>query len=197
MLVAATRAFARRGYHAVSVDELAAGARISKPGLYSYFPSKEELYVSVLRRYSERLAERIARAADAGGSPEEKMWGGVRAYVGFVAENRDGWQLLAREAVAVGSPVADEVQRARSRLIEVIAELFRGTMDGVGLGEGPITAVEPLVYAFVGAVEGMGRWWMDHPEVPRGSVEMYLMNIAWQGFGDLIEGRLWLPGGDG
>ena len=49
MLDAAGRAFARDGYHAASMDEIARAAGISKPMLYNYFGSKEGLYVAYVR----------------------------------------------------------------------------------------------------------------------------------------------------
>ena len=45
----------------------------------------------------------------------------------------------------------------------------------------------------VAATEAMGSWWLQHPEEPKELQVLRLMNIIWMGFGDLLEGRLWIP----
>ena len=55
MVEAATRVFARRGYHQSSMDEIAGRARISKPMLYAYFDSKEGLCRACIRQARRRL----------------------------------------------------------------------------------------------------------------------------------------------
>ena len=46
ILEVAGRIFAARGYHAASMDEIAAAADVTKPLVYAYFGSKEGLYVA-------------------------------------------------------------------------------------------------------------------------------------------------------
>jgi hypothetical protein len=41
VVVAASRTFVLRGYHAASMDEIAAQAGVSKPVLYQHFSSKQ------------------------------------------------------------------------------------------------------------------------------------------------------------
>src|SRR3954470_22318794 len=83
MLDAAVRVFSRLGYHAASVDEIAEAAGISKPMVYAYLGTKEELFTACLHRGAARLAEAIATAAVAGPPalpPEERLWRGLRAF---------------------------------------------------------------------------------------------------------------------
>jgi AcrR family transcriptional regulator len=55
ILAAATRAFARAGYAATNLDDIAAEAGVGRVILYRHFDSKAELYRAVLRRAQERL----------------------------------------------------------------------------------------------------------------------------------------------
>lgn len=50
MLDAAVKVFSRRGFHAASMDEIAEDAGISKPMVYAYLGTKEELFVACLHR---------------------------------------------------------------------------------------------------------------------------------------------------
>lgn len=60
ILDAATRVFLNNGYYITSIDEVAKQAGVSKPTIYKYFESKEELFRAVVRSLSERFTERLA-----------------------------------------------------------------------------------------------------------------------------------------
>ncbi|MGH3254284.1 MAG: TetR/AcrR family transcriptional regulator [Streptosporangiaceae bacterium] len=59
ILDAATRAFARSGFAATSLDDVAAEARITRMILYRHFDSKAGMYRAVLDRACTRLAETV------------------------------------------------------------------------------------------------------------------------------------------
>src|SRR5439155_12543670 len=82
MLEAADRVFARRGYQASSMDEIAAEVGITKPMLYAYFGSKEGLYLASVQRAGEMLAQRLRDSAR--GGPAERLEAGVHAFFSFV-----------------------------------------------------------------------------------------------------------------
>ena len=67
ILIAATRAFAERGYGATSIREVVEAVGCTKPALYYYFPSKADLFVEVLarphREYASLLSDIAAREA--------------------------------------------------------------------------------------------------------------------------------------
>src|SRR5512142_2460053 len=97
MLDAAVAEFSRHGFHAASMDEIAARAHISKPMVYAYLGTKEELFIACLHREATRLMEAIAGAVipapDDGAArrltAEERLWRGVRAFFTFVGTHRD------------------------------------------------------------------------------------------------------------
>jgi AcrR family transcriptional regulator len=59
ILAAATRAFARTGFAATSLDDVAAEAGITRVILYRHFESKDDMYRAVLDRARIRLAEAV------------------------------------------------------------------------------------------------------------------------------------------
>ena len=59
MLDAAVQMFSVNGYHETSMDAIAAEAEISKPMLYLYYGSKEELFGAVLNRELGRFVEAV------------------------------------------------------------------------------------------------------------------------------------------
>jgi AcrR family transcriptional regulator len=87
ILDAARLLIGEKGYAAVSMDELAAQAGISKPTLYSYFDTKEALVVATITREFDRLFELIN--ADLNGeSPLQRLCFILRTIVFLHAERR-------------------------------------------------------------------------------------------------------------
>jgi AcrR family transcriptional regulator len=93
VLAAAARAFARSGYAATSMDEIAAEAGISKLMLYRDFDGKRELYVAVLEGLQRRLAELVADDPERGASRR-----GLQALFRAAREQPDAFVLLFRHA---------------------------------------------------------------------------------------------------
>jgi AcrR family transcriptional regulator len=56
--------FYRKGYARVSVDEIAAHAKLTKRTLYYHFRSKDDLLAAVLAHHSEMAVEGMARMLD-------------------------------------------------------------------------------------------------------------------------------------
>jgi AcrR family transcriptional regulator len=191
VLDVAARAFAERGFHMVSMDDIAAAAGVSKPVVYTHFESKDGLYEAVLERSSGELAERLRASVAAAATPEERMWAGILAFVDTVEEHPEWW-LLARQAAIAGEPFAGMARRVSDEMGAVIAGLFTDAAEQAGIGGG-VAAIEPLARAFVGACGAIADWWIAHPEVPAGTVAITLMNMLWMGFGDLVDTNLWLP----
>jgi AcrR family transcriptional regulator len=87
---AATRAFARSGFAATNLDDIAAEAGISRAILYRHFESKADLYQAVL----DSACARLAAATGADEFTEASIGGLLRAAV----DNPDGFRLLFHHA---------------------------------------------------------------------------------------------------
>ncbi|HJQ29649.1 MAG TPA: TetR/AcrR family transcriptional regulator [Rubrobacter sp.] len=70
ILSGARRVFMRDGFAAASTDAIAAEAKVSKRTLYVYYPSKEDLFVDVLRRLTLENPQTRALESMEGMSPE-------------------------------------------------------------------------------------------------------------------------------
>ncbi|GAA1779165.1 helix-turn-helix domain-containing protein [Streptomonospora arabica] len=90
ILDAATRAFARSGFAATGLDDVAAEAAITRVLLYRHFDSKAALYRAVLDRACERLAEQVGTD----GFGDEA----IPALLEAAAADPDGFRLLFRHA---------------------------------------------------------------------------------------------------
>ncbi|HMF83326.1 MAG TPA: TetR/AcrR family transcriptional regulator, partial [Acidimicrobiia bacterium] len=97
LIDAAATVFARRGYVAASLDEVAEEAGLTKGAVYSNFDSKEELFEAVIEDRLDEPMKDIAAVIDSSiGTTEEQAMAGARAFVGVVERERDVF-LLALE----------------------------------------------------------------------------------------------------
>ncbi|MFU8872340.1 TetR/AcrR family transcriptional regulator [Micromonospora sp. SL4-19] len=193
MLDSAVKVFSRRGFHAASMDEIADDAGISKPMVYAYLGTKEELFVACLHREGTRMMEAIAGAAAPDLPADERLWRGLRAFFGFVGAHRDGWAVLYRQARG-SQPFAAELAAMRGRLVEVVAGMLDHALRARGREVGA-TDLEVVAYALVGASESLADWLADHPEADPEKTATRMMNVAWLGADQLLRGTTWQPPG--
>ena len=87
---AAIRLFARRGYEATTMQDVAAKVDMTAPALYYYFESKQRLLFEVIELNLERFAGMLDVLLPPGtGSPAEELRGFVRTHLEFQLEDVD------------------------------------------------------------------------------------------------------------
>jgi AcrR family transcriptional regulator len=190
ILDAAVHVFAERGYHSASMDEISDVAGVSKPMIYAYLGAKEDLFAACIHREAANLLDAVTRGVSTELPPDMQLWHGLRAFFDFVGEQREGWQVLHRQTISQGGPFSDELLAMRDQAISLVHNLFVRVATEKGLED---SAIEALAAALVGAAESLADWWLDHPDMPSKAVASRLMNLAWMGFGDLVEGNTWHP----
>jgi len=163
MLDAAGAAFAAHGFHAASMDAIAAAAGISKPMLYNYFGSKQGLYLAFVERDGRDLLASMRLAASPDSPAGERLRAGILAFLTYVDEHRSGWAVLYSEAAAQGGSLAAEVAGLRERIAGMLTSLFDS---------------EAFAHAFVGAGESLANWWLEHPEESKQRIAQLLMDVA-------------------
>jgi AcrR family transcriptional regulator len=90
ILDAATRAFARAGFAATGLDDVAAEAGITRVLLYRHFDSKADLYRAVLERACSRIASRVGS--------DDFDEDAIPALIRAAAADPDAFRLLFRYA---------------------------------------------------------------------------------------------------
>lgn len=89
ILAAAARLMARRGFHAVRLDDIGAEVGISGPGMYRHFRNKEDVLAEMLLDISRRLEAGGLAAEQRGGTPEELLDSLIAVHVDFVVTEPD------------------------------------------------------------------------------------------------------------
>ena len=97
----AARLFATRPFHKVKLDDVAAAAKVGKGTLYIYFPSKEDLYFSLIYDGFEALVDGLTASLGRGDlPPREAMRRIVRELTRFAFAHPHLFELV-RSAGAV------------------------------------------------------------------------------------------------
>ena len=192
MVAAATTIFATRGFNAASMDDIAEASGITKPMLYAYFDSKEGLFLACVEKGSSALRARVREAALAASTPQEALYAGLVAVMRFVDDNDELWAVLYPHGPGSGGTFAEAAARAHDEMSALLAELMTMLATSRGVDAEVALESEPLAHALTGATIAVGSWSRGRDE-PAELHALRLMNFAWIGLGEMIEGELWMP----
>jgi AcrR family transcriptional regulator len=176
ILVAAADLFGRRGFRAATLDELARAVGTSKPTLYGYFHSKEDLLAAIFHRTMSLFEERLAAIQRRRPGPAEELREVVRHHVGSVIAERSFLSVFFGEEANLPPRLERAIRRRKARYDRRLEAIVRR-----GQRAGVFRDVKPRLLVF--ALLGMSNWvykWYD----PKGTWDAHA--IA-DGFLALVE----------
>jgi AcrR family transcriptional regulator len=167
--------FARKGYEATSVEEIAERARVSKPIVYEHFGGKEGLYAVVVDREMDYVVRRISEAISTG-TPRERVESAALAFLTYVKDHPDGFAILTHDAPAAAgrTGLSSLLNEVAARVGDVFAASFKSA--GYDAKAAPIYA-----HALIGMVTFVGQWWTEAKKPPVEEVANHLAALAWMG----------------
>ena len=167
--------FAKLGYEAASLEEIAKRAKVPRPVLYEHFGGKEGLHAVVIDREMEYLVRRIAEAI-ATGTPRERVEAAALAFLSYVKDQPDGFAVLTHDA-----PVSS-ARGGFSSLLNDVAERV-GDVVAASFKEAGFDPKSAPVYAhaLIGMVTFVGQWWTEERKPPVEEVAGHISALAWMG----------------
>src|SRR3954470_13234075 len=96
ILLAAERIFARHGFFAARVSEIAKEAGVADGTIYLYFKSKDDLLISLFEQRMKQVNDAL-RAAIAGVPPRDQLRAFIRTYLQLVADEPTAAEVLTIE----------------------------------------------------------------------------------------------------
>lgn len=136
MLDAALVLFSEKGYHNVSMHEIAKKAEFAIGTLYKFFQNKEDLYKSLVMEHSEMFGEVIIGAMEAPGDGVEKLRGYAQAKADICHNNMAFVRLFLVEHTGPGYNVKtgldeEDMRQRYNIIIEKLASIFaKGIKSG-------------------------------------------------------------------
>jgi len=145
--------FTEQGYVGTSLDEIVAGARVTKGALYHHFSGKQALFEAVFEKVEGDSAKRIRRAVRHNKDPWEKALSGLRAFLDVVQEPtyrriviQEGPAILGYERFRevgerstfgivrdiVSSVLSASTYELDASMVETFSQVFFGAMSAAG-----------------------------------------------------------------
>ena len=149
----AGRAFRRRGYHNVSLDEVAEALGIAKPTLYGYFRNKQDVLYECLKIAMD-LGDLSAKFAAEGRTGLERVQRFLQHYIEALT-SASGASAVLSELTALEPAQHAEILRRR----DGFDKLLRRWIDE-GIADGSIKKLDAAlaVACFMGAVNWIPAW---------------------------------------
>jgi AcrR family transcriptional regulator len=181
ILDAAFHVFSRVGYRDAAVDEIAERAATSKGGLYFHFPTKQALFVELMRTTADKLADRVDREVAAHSDPIAQADAALRTVLATFSGHRTMARLLIVDALGAGRDFRAEIERLHARF----AGLIEGYLDQA-VADGIIPPIDTRIasQAWFGALnEVVTRWLVAEKAGPLEDAYPALRRILFRGVG--------------
>jgi AcrR family transcriptional regulator len=177
MIVEATKIFARKGYAATSIQDVADAIGVLKGSLYHYIESKEDLLFRIFETsHAEAEAQRtdiLAMDAD----PLTKLRAYFERYVYTTLIHLDRTSLYFREWRNLTGERLEIVLEQRKTYEAFIRGLVKDVYES---GQAPVTAINPRYVSFfiIGGVHWVSDWFDEAGPDSAESVAKHYAELA-------------------
>ena len=127
---AATTLFARHGYEAVAMRQLAAEIGVQAATLYRYFPTKEDLLFALMRGHMEALIASWDEARPGDASPAARLAAFLRNHIRFHVARRHATHVSNMELRSLSPERLTEMLRLRSSYEKELRRILRDGAEG-------------------------------------------------------------------
>lgn len=183
MLDAAVQMFSVNGYHETSMDTIAAAAEISKPMLYLYYGSKEDLFGACLNRELSRFIDAVRADIDFTKSPRDLLRNTIVSFLRYIEANRASWIVMYTQAIS-SQAFAHTVREGRELIIELVAGLVRAGSRTPR----PDTEHQMMAVALVGAGEAMANR-LSTGDIDADDAAELMIELFWHGLRGVPQDR--------
>ncbi len=114
--------FARSGFEQANINTIAERAGIGKGTIYLYFPSKRDLFISMLQAIAQRQLAEARAALKSGKTVQEQLQALFLAFVRLATEDADGFHVYMSALYGVNRAFQDEAVVLLGEYVALIHE---------------------------------------------------------------------------
>jgi AcrR family transcriptional regulator len=154
---AAAREFNRKGYHNTSLDDIAALLEVTKPTVYYYVTSKEQLLFECFLAGVEQIRVAFREVRELAAPARERL-GAVLRHYGEAVASEFGWCMVRAEDQDLSPAMSRHIKALKSEIDQGIRRLIRE-----GIQDGSIEPCDPKMAAFAlaGALNWIAYWYRE------------------------------------
>lgn len=187
MLAAALDLFSNKGYHNVTMHEIAEAAEFAIGTLYKFFKNKEELYKSLCLELSERFDAAIEKALSEGDNELEKLRNYVtakgRVFQKHVAVIRIYIAETRGASFNIKGGLDNELRERHEVMVKLLASVFEAGMNKKIFKK--IAEPYHLAVALDSLTKSFLLLWLESPELqPYPDDPDVILNILLKGLTD-------------
>ncbi len=165
---AAVTLIARHGFEGVSMRRLAEAVGVQAGALYRYFPTKQDLLVSMMREHMRHLIGAWAAARPNGADPLSELLAFARFHVRYHMDRRDEVFINYMELRSLSDANAAEVIALRK---QYEAELRGILARGAEAGQFAIPDPTVTAMALIAMLTGVTTWRKPGGRLSPGAIE--------------------------
>ena len=166
MLAVALDLFSEKGYHNVSMHQVAEKAEFAIGTLYKFFQNKEDLYKALVLEQCDRFHDAFARAVDEVDDEVEKLRNYVRTKSEMFRSNLPFIRLYLAESRGVSFNIKagldEEVRKGYFDFLARLTSIFESGIENKRFKN--IAGPYYLAVALDSAVNALHLLWLDAPE---------------------------------
>ncbi len=178
VLRAAVRMFNERGFHATSLDDVAASLGISKPTIYHYLGNKDQVLLECVTSGLGQILEASETVRSEPGSGLDRLCRFLERYAEI---NMDDF---GRCVIRTGDEALSPESAIRFRALKRDIDTAMRGLIADGIADGSIATDDPKLLAFslAGALNWPARWFrQDGPDTAE-TIARRMVEILKQGF---------------
>jgi AcrR family transcriptional regulator len=151
----AARAFAERGYHNTSLDDIAKALDVTKPTIYYYVTNKEQLLFQCFVTGLEPIRAALRAVKMSKAPARERLNTVLRQYAQAVASDF-GWCMVIAEHQDLSASMSSHIRALKVEIDQGIRRLLR---EGVKDGSVQPCDVKMTAFALAGALNWIAHWY--------------------------------------
>jgi TetR/AcrR family transcriptional regulator, cholesterol catabolism regulator len=179
ILKTSSQLFAKKGYRASSLNDVAAKLCVSKPALYYHFKNKHEILNSIFTIIMEIYLKSAVEIQNLDLSPKEKLSRLIESHASTVIEHREYSIIFFTEQAELES---DARKKLRKHMLDYEKIFESVIVDGIAQGIFKAIDAHALVMGIFGMTNWLYHWYEPKGKIPKQEISKLYSSLLETGY---------------